>query len=70
MPPIKKWGYHKADLGRVEGALAPAPTGKVPGARLTPCSMLSLARSVILEMRVSAPEERSREHWTSWAGPG
>ena len=34
--------------------------GEGARARLTPCSMLSFARSVILEMRVSAPVERSR----------
>lgn len=30
-PPTKKWGYYKADLGRVEGPLAPAPTEGAQG---------------------------------------
>lgn len=37
------------------------PRGKGPVAALTPCSMLSLARSVTLEMRVSAPGEEGRQ---------
>ena len=67
--PHQEVGYHRQTW---EGGGGPGTCthGKMPVARLTPCSMLSLARSVTLEMRVSAPVERSREHWTSWAGPG
>lgn len=61
--------HHKADLGRMEGLLEPAPEGRRPGARLTPCSMLSLARSVTLEMRVSAPEGKRAESWAIWGRP-
>lgn len=60
--------YSKAELGMVEGS-RPVPQ-RSPEARLTPCSILSLAWSVTLEMRVSAPEEGSRaDRWAFWGGP-
>lgn len=51
----------------MEGLLEPHARGG-PRAGLTPCSMLSLAWSVTLEMRLSAPTERSRAECAGPAG--
>lgn len=54
-------GVSQGRPGQPRGSPRPESQRRSPGNRLTPCSMLSLARSVTLEMRVSAPVEGSRE---------
>lgn len=54
-------GVSQGRPGQATGCPRPEPQRRSPGNGLTPCSMLSLARSVTLEMRVSAPVEGSRE---------
>lgn len=54
-------GVSQGRPGQARGSPRPESQRRSRGNTLTPCSMLSLARSVTLEMRVSAPVEGSRE---------
>lgn len=57
----RQWGSTR-QMRRVKKQALDSTLEKKPMVGLTPCSMLSLARSVTLEMRVRAPgEERNRK---------